>query len=161
MKIYLASDHAGFELKEKIKKFLLESNYEVQDFGALIYDAKDDYPDFMHLAAKALSEDGEDSRAIIFGGGGQGEAMVANRYKGVRAAVFYGIRLPISATDIVGRVSVDQFEQVRLCREHNNANALALAARFLSEGEALTAVNFFLAAPFSGDERHVRRLAKF
>ena len=89
MKIYLASDHAGFELKEKIKKFLLESNYEVQDFGALIYDAKDDYPDFMHLAAKALSEDGEDSRAIIFGGGGQGEAMVANRYKGVRAAVFY------------------------------------------------------------------------
>lgn len=153
MKIYLAADHAGFELKEKIKKFLEKEKYEVQDFGAFEFKSDDDYPDFINLAAKAVTGDSENDRAIIIGGSGQGEAMVANRYRGVRAAVFYGPRALVGATDI--------FAPVRLCREHNNANVLSLGARFLSDEEALEAVKIFLATPFSGDARHIRRLAKF
>ena len=150
MKIYLATDHAGFELKEKIKKYLVENSYQVQDFGALVYDAKDDYPDFVKFVAGALSVDLENSLAIILGGSGQGEAMVANRYPRVRAAVFYGPR-PVA----------DPFLPVRLAREHNNANILSLGARLMSDEEALEAVRVFIATLFSGDERHERRLAKF
>src|SRR3989344_8849059 len=89
MKIYLASDHAGFELKEKIKKYLADLGHEIDDKGAFKFDPEDDYPDFIRPAAEAVAKDPE-SRAIIFGGSGEGEAMVANRVKGARAAVFYG-----------------------------------------------------------------------
>src|SRR3990167_8808632 len=88
--IYLAADHRGFELKEKIKEWLKEWGYEYEDMGAFEYNADDDYPDFISKAAEKVSQDSDNSRAIIMGGSGQGEAMVANRYKGVRAAVFYG-----------------------------------------------------------------------
>ena len=82
MKIHLATDHAGFELKEKIKKYLLENGYEITDHGAWKYDSKDDYPDFIFPAAFAVAND-PDSFGIIMGGSGQGEAMAANRIKGV------------------------------------------------------------------------------
>ncbi len=144
MTIYLAADHAGFKLKEAIKKFLIDRGHEVQDFGASEYSELDDYPDFMIPAAKALSEDPE-GRGIFLGGSGQGEAMVANRHKGVRAAV-----LDIYNEDVI-----------KLSRQHNNANALSLGARFLKEEDALKAVELWLNTEFSGDERHVRRLAKF
>ena len=144
MTIYLASDHAGFELKEKVKKFLIDSGYEVEDFGAFKLDPDDDYPDFIRKAAEAVSKDPENSRAIILGGSGEGEAMVANRYKGVRAAVYYGSKEEI----------------LKLSREHNDANVLALGARFLNPKEALEAVAFWLKHPFSRKERHQRRIQK-
>ena len=145
MIIYLATDHAGFNLKEKIKQFLTELGYETQDFGAFSFESTDDYPDFVKLAAEAVAKDPENSRAIVLGGSGQGEAMVANRYKGVRAAV------------------LDKYDAdiIKLSREHNNANVLSLGARFLKEEEALSAVKLWLETPFTGEERHKRRIAKF
>ena len=88
MKIVLATDHAGFELKEQIKEKLLNKNFEIKDFGALTYNALDDYPDFITPAAKFISNNPE-FLGIIIGGSGQGEAMAANRIKGIRAAVYY------------------------------------------------------------------------
>ncbi len=145
MTIYLATDHAGFELKEKIKKFLTEKGYEVKDLGAFNYDENDDYPDFVRKAAEAVANNPEQSRGVVLGGSGQGEAMVANRYQGVRAAVLYKFDKDI----------------VKLSREHNNANILSLGARFLSARKALKAIELWLATPFSGEERHKRRVGKF
>lgn len=144
MKIYLATDHAGFQLKEAIKKFLTTEGYTVEDLGAFQYDEKDDYPDFIKPAAEKISKTPTD-RAIILGGSGQGEAMVANRYKGVRAAVLYKFDKDI----------------LRLSREHGDVNVLSLGARFLKEKDALKAVKLWLETPFSGEERHRRRLDKF
>ena len=144
MIIYLASDHAGFELKEKVKKFLADSGYTVEDCGAYTLSPSDDYPDFIRKAAAAVANDLEHSRGVVFGGSGQGEAMVANRARGVRAAVVYAY-----SEDII-----------RLSREHNNANVLAIGARFLTEEQALTAVKLWLETPFSGEERHERRIKK-
>lgn len=144
MNIFLASDHAGFELKEKLRQWLVEQNYEVKDFGAFSYDETDDYPDFIHPLARKLSGDPENIKGIILGGSGQGEAMVANRYKGVRAAVFYG-----------GRDKI-----IKLSREHNNANVLSLGARFITEEEAKETINLWLNTKFSNEERHTRRINK-
>jgi len=143
MTIYLATDHAGFELKEKIKKFLTDSGYTIHDFGVFKLDPDDDYPDFICKAAEAVSKNPE-SRAIVLGGSGQGEAMIANRYKGVRAAVYYGGDKKI----------------ITLSREHNDANVLSLGARFLGEKEAIAAVALWLKTPFSKKERHQRRIGK-
>lgn len=145
MIIYLAADHAGFELKEKIKTRLQKNGYKVKDFGAFQLDPADDYPDFMDPAAQAVVNDPENSRGIFFGSSGQGEAMVANRHKGVRAAVLY---------------KYDE-EIIKLSREHNNANVLCFGARFLKEKEALKAVEIWLNTPFSNEERHKRRIDKF
>lgn len=144
MKIHLGSDHAGFELKEKLVEFLRELGHETVDHGAFAPDEKDDYPDFVIPAAKAAAEDPK-SKGIILGGSGEGEAMAANRISGVRAGVYYG----------------GPMEIVKLSREHNDANILSLGARFLSEDEAKRAVKMFLETKFSGDERHMRRLKKF
>jgi ribose 5-phosphate isomerase B len=144
MKIFLATDHKGFTLKEKIKQWLQEWNYECEDFGAMQLDANDDYPDFVAGAAAAVSRDPENSRGIVLGGSGQGEAIVANRYKGVRAAVFYG-----GPEDII-----------TLSREHNNANVLSLGAAFLDEASTKKVVKLWLDTPFSQDERHQRRINK-
>lgn len=144
MKIYLATDHAGFEMKEQIKAALIQDGVEVQDCGAHTYDENDDYPDFIKLAAEAVSGDLENSRAIILGGSGQGEAMLANKFPGVRAVVFYGA----------------QGEIITLSREHNNANVLSIGARFVTAEEAKRIVKVWLRTEFSQDERHVRRLAK-
>lgn len=159
MKIYLAADHAGFTLKEKIKTFLVEKGYEIEDCGAYSFDQQDDYPDFISVAAKAVSLDSS-AKAIIFGGSGQGEAIVANKYPNVRATVFYGPKLAVGAIDITGRNSEDPYEILRLTREHNDANILSLAARFLTEEEAKKAVEIWSQTTFSNKERHRRRLEK-
>jgi len=143
MKIYIGSDHAGFELKQKLVLFLKELGHEVEDFGAHELDENDDYPDFVAPVARAVSED-VDAKGIVLGGSGQGEAIAANRVNGVRAVVYYG-----GNEDIV-----------KLSREHNDANVLSLGARFLSEDEAKEAVKLWLETPFSGEERHRRRIEK-
>lgn len=148
MTIYLAADHAGFTLKEKIKVFLEGAGYTVADMGAYKEDANDDYPEFMTAAARAIANDlirGIDSKGIIFGGSGQGEAMAANRIDGVRAAVYYG-----GPKDII-----------TLSRQHNDANILSLGARFVSEEDARAVVKLWLDTPFSNEERHKRRILKF
>src|SRR2546429_356366 len=97
MKVFLATDHTGVELKNKVLEFLQKEGYEAVDCGAYTYDKDDDYPDFIGKAAEEVSRDPENSRGIIFGGSGQGEAMVANKYKGVRCALFYTPALPTQA----------------------------------------------------------------
>ena len=142
MKIHLATDHAGLELKEKVKLYLSDLNYEVIDHGAYEYDALDDYPDFIFPCAKAVSNDPE-SKGIILGGSGQGEAMAANRVKGVRAAVFYN----------------GPEEIIKLSRQHNNANILSLGARFMSEKEMYKVIEVWLSTDFESG-RHQRRIEK-
>lgn len=144
MKIYLATDHAGFELKEQIKKHLEEEGKEVYDCGALTLEDGDDYPSYMAHAAKSVMNDAlhEPAMAIIFGGSGQGEAIVANRFRHVRAIVYAGGNL----------------ELVKLGREHNDANILSVGARFVSVAEAIQAINLFLITPFSHQERHSDRI---
>ncbi|HNW71633.1 MAG TPA: RpiB/LacA/LacB family sugar-phosphate isomerase [Candidatus Paceibacterota bacterium] len=159
MKIYLGADHAGFELKEKLKVYLGELGYEVEDKGNSKYEQDDDYPDFIKKVAEAVSGDVE-SKGIIIGGSGQGEAICANKIKGIRAVVFYGPKEPINPVDINGKKSVDTFEIIKLSREHNNANILSLGLRFITEDEAKFAIELFLNTKFSGEERHIRRINK-
>jgi ribose 5-phosphate isomerase B len=142
MKIHLATDHAGLELKEKVKLYLSDLKYQVIDHGAYEYDALDDYPDFIFPCANAVSNDPE-SKGIILGGSGQGEAMAANRVKGVRAAVFY------NGPD----------EIIKLSRQHNNANILSLGARFMSEEEMYKIIEVWLSTDFESG-RHQRRIEK-
>lgn len=160
MKVYLATDHAGFELKEKVKEYLKSLNYKVEDCGAFEFDKNDDYPDFISKAAEGVSKNPDNSRGIIFGSSGQGEAMVANKYRNVRCAVFYTPVVPAHNVDVSGRVSEDPFEMIRLTREHNNANVLSLGAKILEEEAALKAVKLWLEAPFTNEERHRRRIDK-
>lgn len=150
-KIYLASDHAGFDLKEELKPFVASLGYEVSDLGAHEYNELDDYPDIIAKAAKEVSKKPDATRAIILGGSGQGEAIVANRFPHVRAVVYNG--------ESRGALYNDQ-DEIVLSREHNDANILSLGSRFLTPGEAKNAVKRWLTTPFSGEERHVRRIAK-
>lgn len=159
MKVFIAGDHAGFELKEKVKAFLQEKGYSVEDCGAFVVDSNDDYPDFIGKAAQGVANN-PDSRGVIIGGSGQGEAIAANKVTGVRAIVFYSACHPVSVADVTGRESDDPYEIIRLGREHNDANVLSLAARFLTPEEATKAVQLFLETPFPTDPRHVRRIAK-
>ena len=142
MKIHIATDHAGLELKNIIRDYLISKGYEVTDHGAHEYDALDDYPDFIFPCARAVAAD-PTSRGIILGGSGQGEAMAANRVKGVRAAVFYN----------------GPEEIIKLSREHNNANILSLGARFMSKEEIYKMIEIWLEEPFEGG-RHERRIEK-
>lgn len=158
--IYLATDHTGFELKNKVKEFLEKEGYKVEDCGAFNFDPDDDYPDFISKAAEAVSRDPENSKAIIFGGSGQAEMMVANKFKRVRCALFYAGLAPVRAADITGRMSSDPYEMIRLTREHNDANMLSIGIRFVTDEEALKVAKLWLEAPFPGDERHVRRIEK-
>jgi ribose 5-phosphate isomerase B len=160
MKVYLATDHAGFDLKEKIKAFLQQKNYDVEDCGAHELNNNDDYPDFIGKAAQAVSKDPLNARGIVIGGSGEAEAMVANKYPGVRCGLFYAPVEPVTAADVTGRESHDPFEIIHLTRQHNNSNMLSLSARFLREEDALKAVILWLETPFPGDERHVRRIEK-
>jgi ribose 5-phosphate isomerase B len=174
IKIFIASDHTGFVLKVALIEFLSEMpEYEVTDMGALELTPGDDYPDFIAPCAKkvAAEEAAEHAKnasnadrkvfGIVIGGSGQGEAMVANRAHGVRAAVFYGQAHAVSAIDAEGAPAIDGFDIIRLARLHNDANVLSLAARFVAEDEAKEAVHIFLGTAFLNDERHVRRIAKF
>ena len=139
--IVLATDHAGFELKEHVKKFLLEKGFEIKDFGALEYDSQDDYPDFIIPASKFISEN--KLIGIIFGGSGQGEAIAANRIKGTRAVVFYN-----GPDDII-----------KLSRSHNNANILSIGARFVDNRRAEEIINLWLSTTFE-EGRHQKRINK-
>jgi len=141
--IYLASDHAGYELKEAIKKMLSEESIEHEDIGAASYDEKDDFPDFIIPCAEKVASNA-DNLGIIIGGSGQGEAIAANKVKGIRTAIYYG----------------GPDEIVKLSKEHNNSNILSLGARFLTKEEAISAVKLWLNTEFSGDERHIRRIKK-
>lgn len=162
MKIYIASDHAGFELKEELKAYLPELGlgYEVEDMGPERLNPEDDYPDFVMPLARKVAED-TGTIGIILGGSGQGEAMCANRVPGARAVVFYGQEAPKQSIDVRGVLSADTFEVVKLAREHNNANIISLGVRFITEDEAKFAVELFLATQFTVEERHIRRLSKF
>lgn len=141
MKILLASDHAGFELKNKIKTFLIAEGFTVEDMGAHVFAQDDDYPKLLIPVAMRVLADEENTRAIVFGKSGQGEAMICNRFPGIRAIVYHGKNLEI----------------IRLGREHNDSNILSIGAGFVEEEEAKEAVRLWIATPFSKDERHVRR----
>ena len=142
MKIFFASDHAGFEMKNALMEFVKELGFEAEDCGAYELNEDDDYPEFVKKAAQKISEDPENSKAVILGGSGQGEAMVANGFPNVRAAIFYGGNKDI----------------IKLSREHNDANVLSLGSRFLSLDEAKEAVKLWLETGFSDEERHKRRI---
>ncbi len=139
MKIYLATDHAGFSLKEEIKKFLIDQSYEVEDCGAFSFEKGDDYPDFIVKAAEKVSQN-QDSKGIVFGKSGTGEEIVANKIHNIRA--FAGVNA----------------ENVRLAREHNDANILSLGSEFIDFEEAKKLIKIFLETPFSNEERHERRI---
>lgn len=157
MKVYFAADHGGFESKNELLKFVRdELHFDVEDCGAFELDPNDDYPAIISRAAQKLSDDvkaGIESRAIIGGGSGQGEALLANRYHGVRCGVYYG-KAERDQIDINGR----NLDVIASLREHNDANALSLGYRFLSLEEGKAAVREFLTTSFPNDERHLRRL---
>lgn len=140
-KIVLATDHAGFELKEHVKNMLLNKGIEIKDFGAYSYDSQDDYPDFILPAAQYIADN--NFVGIIFGGSGQGEAIAANRIKGIRAAVFY------NGPD----------EIVQLSKLHNNANVLSIGARFINQSRAEEIIDLWLSTSFE-EGRHQRRIEK-
>jgi len=141
--IYLSSDHAGFELKNKIINFLESKNIECSDMWPYEYDSLDDYPDFIIPCAKKVAEN-KNSLWIIFWGSGQGEAIAANKVKAVRAALYYWWNPEI----------------VKLSKVHNNANILSIWARFVNLKEAKEVVELWLETNFKNEERHIRRVEK-
>jgi ribose 5-phosphate isomerase B len=151
MKIFIGTDHAGYVLKEKLITFLRAQEYEVIDKGAFKYDEMDDYPDFVVPVAREISKNPDGAKGIILGGTGEGEAIAANKFPHVRAVVYYG-----KATPVVD----DEADVIVRSRQHNNANILSLGARYFTEEAMMEAVNIWLNTPYSGDERHVRRLGK-
>ena len=143
MKIYIGTDHAGYEMKEELKKYLSKLGHEVEDMGAHELDPDDDYPDFIALVAEGVVAH-EDSMGIVLGGTGIGEGIEANRLFGIRAAVYNG----------------QPKRTVVLSREHNDANVLSLGARFIDLDEAKEVVSLWLDTEFSKKERHMRRIVK-
>jgi len=136
MKIFFGTDHAGFQLKSKLIPFVKGLGFEVFDKGAYGYDNDDDYPDFIIPVAKEVSSDPKDSRGIIIGGSGQGEAMAASRFPGIRAVVYYGESAPVSNGEEPSVLT----SIIKMSREHNDSNILSLGARFITEEEAKVAV---------------------
>lgn len=144
MVVHLATDHAGFEHKQVVVAWLRSEGFEVVDHGASVYDAEDDFPDFIVLAAKAVAAGSNNDRAIIFGGSGQGEAIQANRFKGIRAVVFYG-----------GDESMPT-----LTRQHNDSNVLSIGARFVGIDMTKRVIwNWLHTDPFR-EEKYQRRNRK-
>jgi len=139
MRIAVASDHAGYAYKQRIARLLRELGHEVVDFGT-DSELPVDYPDFIRPAAVAVAN-GDCERAVVFGGSGNGEAIAANRIRGVRCAVCWNE------------------ESARLARAHNDANVISLGQRMLSEADAERAVRVWLSMPFEGG-RHVARIEK-
>jgi ribose 5-phosphate isomerase B len=139
MRVYLGSDHAGFELKQALVTHLRAAGHDVHDCGAATLDPEDDYPPFcIDAARRAVADPG--SLAVVIGGSGNGEQIAANKVIGTRAALAYNL------------------ETATLARQHNNANVLGIGGRMHTEADALAIVEAFLATPFSGDPRHVRRI---
>ncbi|MGD9955600.1 MAG: ribose-5-phosphate isomerase [Candidatus Nanopelagicales bacterium] len=139
MRVHLGSDHAGFELKAVLAEHLRASGHDVVDHGADTYEALDDYPPFCVAAAQAVVDD-SGSLGIVIGGSGNGEQIAANKVQGVRAALVWSVEI------------------AELARQHNNANVMGIGARQHDEETAKRLVDAFLATPFSGDERHQRRI---
>ena len=145
MRVHLGSDHAGLELKDHLLNWLVDQGHEAVDHGPFVYDAADDYPVFCLRAAEAVAadrQDGMDSLGIVIGGSGNGEQMAANKVTGIRAALVWSE------------------ETATLAREHNDANVISLGGRMHSLDELTRFVEAFLATPFTGDERHVRRIGQ-
>src|SRR3989338_8482041 len=147
-RIYIGADHAGFELKKKLIDFLVkELKYEVVDVGPYSYDENDDYPDFVISCARKVARSADENResvGIVIGGSGQGEAIAANKVKGIRCCVYYGGDKKI----------------ITLSKEHNDANVLSLGARFISTRKAKNVVKLWLETKFLNEERHKRRIEK-
>ena len=141
MRIHVASDHAGFELKAALVAHLQEAGHDVVDHGAHAYDAGDDYPGFCFAAGEAVVAD-PGSLAVVIGGSGNGEQIAANKVTGVRAALAWND------------------ETARLARQHNDANVVAIGARQHSLDEAIALVDTFVGEPFSRDPRHQRRIGQ-
>ena len=145
MRIHVATDHAGFEYSKTLVAHLAAAGHEVVDHGPTSFDAEDDYPAFCIAAARAVVADqrsGVEALGVVFGGSGNGEQMAANKVEGVRAALVWS-----TAT-------------AELAREHNDANVIAIGARQHDEAEMLALIDRFIATPFSGVERHARRIAQ-
>ena len=141
MRVYLGSDHAGYELKMHLVNHLTKQGHDVVDVGPHVYDPEDDYPAFcLHTGAKVVADEG--SLGVVIGGSGNGEQIAANKIDGVRAA-------------LVWRTEIAQ-----LARQHNDANIISLGAREHTLDEATSFVDAFLATPFSGNPRHARRIAQ-
>ena len=139
MRIHIGSDHAGLEFKNRIVEHLKNKGHDVVDHGPHTFDPLDDYPVFCIPAAEAVAKE-PGSFGVVLGGSGNGEQMVANKVKGVRAALVWSKEI------------------AKLAREHNDANVISLGGRMHDEAFCLELVDTFLATPFSGDERHVRRI---
>lgn len=145
MRIHVATDHAGLEFSQRLQQHLTEQGHEVVDHGPREYDALDDYPSFCINAALGVARDERDGVAalgVVFGGSGNGEQMAANKVRGIRAALVWN---ESTAT---------------LAREHNNANVISIGARQHPLEDAIRFIDLFIATPFPGDERHVRRVAQ-
>ncbi|MFQ6172981.1 ribose-5-phosphate isomerase [Oryzobacter sp. R7] len=140
MRVHIGGDHAAWDLLNDLVAFLEDEGHEVTNHGPHGYDAVDDYPVFVLRAAEAVAADPQ-SLGIVLGGSGNGEQMAANKVAGIRAALAYSAEL------------------ATLAREHNDARVVSIGARFTAVGEAREIVRTFLATPFSGDERHARRIA--
>ncbi len=141
MKIYLATDHAAFELKEYVKNELKNGGYDVEDCGAFQFDPHDDYPDLIKIAAQKVGEN-PGSFGVVFGKSGTGEAIVANKINGVRAVIAFNE------------------ENVRLSREHNDANVISIGSQFVTNEQAVMFIKLFINTAFTNEERHVRRIDK-
>ncbi|WP_098960570.1 ribose-5-phosphate isomerase [Pseudonocardia sp. N23] len=139
MRVYLGSDHAGFELKTVLIEHLSGAGHEVVDVGALAYDAQDDYPAFCLETGRRVVAD-EGSLGVVLGGSGNGEQISANKVPGCRAALAWNV------------------ETATLAREHNNAHVVGIGARMHSEDEAKAIVDAFVTTPFSNEPRHQRRI---
>ncbi|MFJ2083334.1 ribose-5-phosphate isomerase [Micromonospora chokoriensis] len=141
MRVYLGSDHAGFELKVHLANHLAKQGYEVIDVGPHAYDPDDDYPTFcLHTGTQVVAD--ETGLGVVIGGSGNGEQIAANKVAGVRAALAWSV------------------ETAQLARQHNDANVVAVGARQHTLDEATGIVEAFLNTPFSGNERHARRIAQ-
>ncbi|MGV9215291.1 ribose-5-phosphate isomerase [Micromonospora sp. RB23] len=139
MRVYLGSDHAGFELKVHLANHLAKQGYDVVDVGPHSYDPDDDYPTFcLHTGDRVIAD--ETSLGVVIGGSGNGEQIAANKVAGVRAALAWSV------------------ETAQLARQHNDANVVAVGARQHTLDEATGIVEAFLNTPFSGNERHARRI---
>lgn len=139
MRIYLGSDHAGYDLKNHLVTWLTAAGHEAVDCGPHTFDAQDDYPPYVMLAASKTAAD-PDSLGIVIGGSGNGEAIAANKIDGIRAALAWSE------------------ETARLGREHNNANVISIGGRMHTEEDATRFVEVFISTPFSNEERHIRRI---
>ena len=141
MQLFLGADHRGFRHKEFLEKKLIDEGYEVVDMGDLVFDKEDDYVDFARRVAESVA-DYPDSRGVLLCGSGAGVDMVANKIDGVRSALVFDVA------------------RAKQAREHEDANVISLPADVLSEDSTYQVVKAFLETPFSGDQRHIRRLEK-